>query len=103
VGGSVSIGVGVSFGASVDVGMNAVVSIALGSGNGEFVAPKVAVTTRITGEGQLHWFFGSGVSVGVNVIVAVGDAVGVMLGVKVGVFVFNSTNVGNSGPPVSEI
>jgi len=57
------------------------VDVALGGGRGEFVAPDVAVTTMITGEGQSHWFSRSGVSVEVAVIEAVREAVGVMLGV----------------------
>lgn len=90
VGGSVSVGVRVAVKAVVIVGDTDV-----------SIAPIVAVTTIICGEGQSHCKFGSGVSVGVCVIVAVGEAVGVMLGVKVGVLVLRSTNTGNSGLPMN--
>lgn len=103
VGGSVSVGEGVSLGAMVNVGRDATVAVSVGSGRDVFVTPKVAVTTIITGERQSHCFSGSAVSVGVSVTVAVAEGVGVILGVKVGVLVFNVTNVGSSGAPFKEM
>lgn len=69
--------VGVLVGTDVELGGNCKVAL----GTGEFLTSKVAVTTITTGEEQLHWFAGSGVSVDVAVIVAVRVGVGVMLGV----------------------
>ena len=75
------VGVGVSLGANVEAGRDGNVAGSVPIGSGEFVAPTVAVTIKTTGEEQLHWLSGFGVSVGVNVTVAVMEAVGVMLGV----------------------
>lgn len=103
VGGGVSVGVDVSPGTNVALDRDSMLAVSVGSGREVFVAPKVAVTTKMKGEGQLHCSSGPTVSVGVAVSVAVEEGVGVMLGVNVGVFVFNSTIIGSSGPPANEM
>ena len=56
IGVEVTVGCNVSAGSNVSVGVNAMVAVAvaLGRDSGVSVVPKVAVTTRISGEGQLH-------------------------------------------------
>ena len=69
VGGGVSEDVAVSAGMTVDVGRIDLVGSLVG--RDVFVTAMVAVTTRTTGDGQLHWFSGSGVFEGVDVTVRV--------------------------------